>query len=159
MKSRRFLSNMGLPPLRQAPNNEHCSRRQERSVCPNNYSTSRRGSRLLAMRDFDLADVRLGSKPEKLNKSKCFPLFGQQRTSSAKRFGFVWKQHSISIIMRTDKAEPKDPACLWIYFMLLLEGPNRREWNFLSGRPSSCSLSTGISYLYLLLSGPICQRI
>jgi hypothetical protein len=27
------------------------------------------------------ADVRCGSKPEKLNESKCFPLFTQQRTS------------------------------------------------------------------------------
>src|SRR5712671_6168626 len=27
------------------------------------------------------ADVREGSKPEKLNASKCFPLFTQQRTS------------------------------------------------------------------------------
>src|SRR6266478_7956456 len=28
-----------------------------------------------------LANVAFGSKPEKLNKSKCFPLFTQQRTS------------------------------------------------------------------------------
>jgi hypothetical protein len=38
--------------------------------------------------------------------SKCFPLFSQERTSSAKRFGFVEVQqgrvhHSISNIMRT----------------------------------------------------------
>jgi len=30
---------------------------------------------------FDHADFRFGSKPEKLNESKCFPLLTQQRTS------------------------------------------------------------------------------
>jgi len=33
-------------------------------------------------------NVRFGSKPEKLNESKCFPLFTQQRTSP-RYFGHV----------------------------------------------------------------------
>jgi hypothetical protein len=37
-----------------------------------------------------LAKVRFGSKPEKLNESKCFPLFTQQRTS-ARYFGMSEK--------------------------------------------------------------------
>jgi len=38
-------------------------------------------SGLAALQDFDPAYDRTGSKPEKLNESRCFPLFTQQRTS------------------------------------------------------------------------------